>query len=418
MNQLISVCEYEKIYIGKRRNIANKQISERDANFLVQIVGNHLPIFTRRNNTISAEQWIGVIDLPGLSIEILPKIAGQYNRQTLLDIILRMLELSEDVLFSKHSIEGSLQSGFSGIKDILIFSFVQSLDKYIREGLLRDYTKIEKVTPKIKGQMKTSDRTIFVSKYPTTFKCRFSVFSYNSKINQVIFCALSNMCKNERKYRKILSPFLAFFENVDQLPGDVALSQIVEKNLITERVYKLYSLARLYLTGEILNFNHGNQEASVFLFDMNRLFENFVFSILKRKLGKKVHYQSSKYYLVSSANFNQVRLRPDILVEMEGEKIVIDTKWKMITKLPAEADLYQMNAYSTSIPDCNITCLLYPDSFNNSGTTDLYVINSINPRKKYILVFKIKMHEILEDNVFEKVFAPLWNIIIDLKNTI
>lgn len=71
----ITVFEYEKLLIKQHRNEQLHYITAMDAAQLQNIFVGDVPAFVRRDNYVAAQQWVGVVDLQGLSIEVLPKIS-------------------------------------------------------------------------------------------------------------------------------------------------------------------------------------------------------------------------------------------------------------------------------------------------------------------------------------------------------
>ena len=72
----------------------------------------------------------------------------------------------------------------------------------------------------------------------------------------------------------------------------------------------------------------------------------------------KVATQHSGAYLFESKQ--GVHLRPDITLKNKDSVVVLDTKWKMLSKAtPADSDQYQMFAYGNRLDASNVR-LVYP----------------------------------------------------------
>lgn len=87
----ITVFEYEKLLIKQHRNEQLHYITAMDAAQLQNIFVGDVPAFVRRDNYVAAQQWVGVVDLQGLSIEVLPKISfcesSLQNRKILINML-------------------------------------------------------------------------------------------------------------------------------------------------------------------------------------------------------------------------------------------------------------------------------------------------------------------------------------------
>lgn len=85
------------------------------------------------------------------------------------------------------------------------------------------------------------------------------------------------------------------------------------------------------------------------MFDMNKLWESFIYVSLKndKAIKRTVTGQTSKYFWKQD-NHNRTSIKPDIVIN-KGDLnncIVLDTKWKMIlNKNPSPDDLRQLYVY-------------------------------------------------------------------------
>ena len=79
------------------------------------------------------------------------------------------------------------------------------------------------------------------------------------------------------------------------------------------------------------------------------------------------------------------RIRPDIILEKEGKKYVLDTKWKILDEAsPSDDDLKQMYVYNLYF-NSERSILLYPDVLNLSpryGTYKLQHLFEGKPEKE------------------------------------
>ena len=105
----------------------------------------------------------------------------------------------------------------------------------------------------------------------------------------------------------------------------------------------------------------GKEIAFALLFDMNKLFEDFVGNWLIKNINCPIKLQDSKYWLADEPK--KFRLIPDIV--LNNGKIIMDTKWKLLDKEKSnqkisQSDLYQMFAYASKYKDCEKVYLIYP----------------------------------------------------------
>ena len=125
---VIKVLEHEKIGIRNKNNYEKKHISKENAELLRKIEEiKKKKIFKWSYNTVSPQQWIGVIWLNDISIEIIPKISDDYNQSSIMESLISMLNMVYDVKI-QNKITAKLGSKESGIIEILISLFLKELD--------------------------------------------------------------------------------------------------------------------------------------------------------------------------------------------------------------------------------------------------------------------------------------------------
>jgi 5-methylcytosine-specific restriction enzyme subunit McrC len=148
------------------------------------------------------------------------------------------------------------------------------------------------------------------------------------------------------------------------------------EKLPSDRQVQHYQLA-LRWAGWILrllspNLRAGGQEAPELLFDMNRLFESAVASVLRRRsrgTPMRVATQETGQHLALLQHTSRqpmFALRPDLVMRDAGVVVAVgDTKWTRVDvnagawMVPSEAHAYQMQAYASVYP-CDEFVLLYP----------------------------------------------------------
>ena len=113
----------------------------------------------------------------------------------------------------------------------------------------------------------------------------------------------------------------------------------------------------------------GDENMLALLFDMNKLWEEYVYRMLKRASTEptKIKFQNRQNF------WNTKTIKPDIVIEnWNGKDYVIDTKWKMVDpKSPGDDDLKQMYAYNMYW-DVDLSMLLYPFCGYNNSVKGIY----------------------------------------------
>jgi 5-methylcytosine-specific restriction enzyme subunit McrC len=111
----------------------------------------------------------------------------------------------------------------------------------------------------------------------------------------------------------------------------------------------------------------GNDVAFALLFDMNLLFESYVYDYLKRSGNfENITAQDKTHHLAYEKGNGRFRLKPDIVINKDTDNIIIaDTKWKILSEEKAysgvaQSDMYQLYAYGTKYEKCKDMYLIYP----------------------------------------------------------
>lgn len=153
--------------------------------------------------------------------------------------------------------------------------------------------------------------------------------------------------------------------------NDIVVSQSLFSKLSYDRKTEEYrtaiDLAKLILLNYMPNLKYSrNNNVLALMFDMNKLWEEYVYIELKRKLGAEysVLAQNTKHFWHSNT-VGLKTIRPDIVVMDQKDKkcvAVLDTKWKCPKDgKPSDADLKQMYVYH-KYWHTHRTALLYPGS--------------------------------------------------------
>jgi 5-methylcytosine-specific restriction enzyme subunit McrC len=129
----------------------------------------------------------------------------------------------------------------------------------------------------------------------------------------------------------------------------------------TERYRATIDLAWLMIRNLSPNLATGKNPVFALLFDMNQLFETTVYNLLAREISRSEGAVKIKKKQ-TAVFWKNCYLIPDIILEDDSQKIVIDTKWKIIGHgRVSEDDLRQVFTYGLYFGASQVT-LLYPQS--------------------------------------------------------
>lgn len=216
-----------------------------------------------------------------------------------------------------------------------------------------------------------------------------------------------------------------------QLPATITQSDLdqIIFNRLNERYYPAFQMAQLLLQGLTVQLLAGGQRAIAFVFDMDRLFEQFVASFLQTYKNRILPHDwqdlpieqyggSIKKYLIQSPQPSEkpmFPLEPDILVGFPGRpKLIIDTKNKVLPlrnshRAIAESDAFQMLAYSTQY-QCRDVLLLYPHTLGAEGFSSRML--KIDQSSIRLFIATLNLHQPLNRTIpliqeFHNIFASV-----------
>ena len=128
------------------------------------------------------------------------------------------------------------------------------------------------------------------------------------------------------------------------------------------------------------------------MFDMNKLWEEYVFVILRRSLREEYNVSAQKVKPFWESSFGTKVIRPDIVISDKSGKpvCVLDTKWKCpaVGEPPSDADLKQMFVYH-KYWGVKRTALLYP-STKDGKHCGKFVDNSLSCSMIYLSLDSLK----------------------------
>lgn len=361
---IVTLKEYDKLLIKDQRDLSKHIISQNDAITLQSIIRDGEPVFKWGYKRLVAQHWVGSIALPDFTIEILPKLYGFVSENDLRAVLTRMLLISHQAP-SVRRMPGMNEMKPHSLMEMLIDTFVSSLENYTKEGVLHSYQKVKKNTDCIKGQILFNKHFTKNILDPVHFWCRYSVFEADNPLNRFFkLCLLEmNRISGDQYNRKRIKYCLSMFSEIGIINKEQALNYKINFNSVNSRAEEPYYYGRLFLESVYSTLSAGKVSINTMLFDMNDLFQLFVYKVAKFAFGASVSYQVRGHYMVRRIKDDKklISLRPDIIIKnKDGTVSIIDTKWKIPVAFSKESDIYQMNAYSTGIKNVKKVYLLYP----------------------------------------------------------
>lgn len=302
-----------------------------------------------------AQNFVGVIQLGTLQVEVLPKIEAQdYQvRRNLLEMVSQTLGLQ-----LHGGVLGQLEKNDSSILDVLIRRYCDLLWEALHKGVIRRYESRQENLSVLRGRINISQQLRHNAVRPDRLHCTFDEFTQDTELNRVLKLSLRILLKTAKSASstRSLSELLFCFDEVADVSPDMVRWDRVVFDRLSARYQPLIRMAKLFIDGHSPDLTAGRSDGFAVLFDMNELFEEYVGRQVQRltaKRGIRTMLQQPVMNLARRENGAPCfQMRPDIVV-MDGVNpaVVLDTKWKRLQpgvskEAVSSQDIYQLYAYS------------------------------------------------------------------------
>lgn len=399
------IYEYEEIEVGDN-NAGRKHLSQAELKVLERIndrlvkdkvVSARLYEYTN-SDAIRFQHFTGAIDLGTVILELLPKVFsdnGDAGETPFLSLAKIISYIFDETVRSNEQLLRIWEGAKTNILDLFIFFYRTALSKSLKHGAFKGYEEEYIDERYLRGRILIEKQVAKID---------------HSKFSQVAFHHSSDT--QLMRYLKSVTSFLAsvasshelkeglhrlesYFDEVESIPLAKLKEEMVIINRMNENFRSPYVISKFILKGMSLAPDERKQARGIaILFDMNRVFEQFVAEFLKRNRQGispegspfEIYTQSSDQkhlFLARTTDY----LKPDIRIENHSgaHKTVwiIDTKYKNFNvsengREPisnvSSNDLYQAFVYAKKY-SAKATIIVYPGkktfcSFSDRFDTD------------------------------------------------
>ena len=336
--------------------------------------------FTIGHNGIVFKNYVGVVQIGGLTIEILPKADKKADADKNLwqSVLLNMLKVCRRIRVESVS-ETQLKKRHHSILDVYFEMYLTEIERLVSKGLIKRYQKNQSNQNALKGKLLFAKNIQQNLVHRERFYCEHQVYDRNHLMHQILYKGLrilKTFVNDALKDR--LNRLLFEFQEIE----NIEISEKHFRKIVFDRknsdYQKAFDIAKIIILNYSPSLNYGSENLLTLLFDMNALWEEYIFRILQKhkKDEEKVSRQDSKKFWKNKC------IRPDIIFKTEEETFVIDTKWKIIeTNNPSDEDLKQMFVYNLHW-DAEKALLLYPKTGQTDSSFEEFHYDKLDPKKK------------------------------------
>jgi hypothetical protein len=363
--------------------------------------------FTVIDKGILFKNYVGVVQIGGLTIEILPKADKKADADKNLwqSVLLNMLKVCKRIRVESVS-ETQLKKRHHSILDVYFEIYLTEIERLVNKGLIKRYQKNQSNQNALKGKLLFAKNIQQNLVHRERFYCEHQVYDRNHLLHQILYKGLQilkTFVNDALKDR--LNRLLFEFQEIE----NIEISEKHFRKIVFDRknsdYQKAFDIAKIIILNYSPSLNYGSENLLTLLFDMNALWEEYIFRILQKykKDEEKVFCQDSKKFWKNKC------IRPDIIFKTGEEAFVIDTKWKIIeTNNPSDEDLKQMFVYNLHW-NAEKALLLYPKTGQTDSSFEEFHYNKLNPKKKCKTGFvditeggSIKSSEKIAEEIFSK----------------
>lgn len=358
-------------------------------------------VFTFTSKGIKARNYVGVLRYKNYQFEILPKLLNieklekdkenneDKNKTAILKNLLYMLSLTKK-LDIKESEIAKISKSKNPFLEILIKIYANSLFECLKRFVPKNYVIEEDNLNFLKGKLLFSKHIIKNSVNQAKFYCQYDEFSENNLLNQLFYYVsrLLYFVSNDNENKRILKFITDFFCDIDFKKINIYKIRNLKLTKNQTAFQKPFDLAKMFLENSSIDMNQHKIKTISLLWDMNKLFEEFIFEFIRRNKDKinenitEIKAQKHNKLLVcEDDNEEYGNTYVDIFLTLNGKKIILDTKYKLNNgekKDFANADIFQMLAYETIHTTekvvTNKAILIYPTIYKENKNINKYHI--------------------------------------------
>ena len=413
---LITVFEHETVRFDK----GQKRITKDQFDALRLYYGEKgLPYYSLCYNGIMFNEYVGVIQVGKTLIEVLPKAdkvsASKEEEKKWRDILIDMLRAigSFEIKTPSHS---SLKIKPNTILDLYFEQFIKEVEYLFHNGLVKQYRKKEGNVSALKGNLQFAKQLQQNLTHQERFYVCHTTYDIEHTLHFILYKTirlLKQINMNAALNSHIGNLLLNFPEMRDIKVSENTFDKLVF-NRKTQSYNKAIEIARLILLHYHPDLSKGRNHVLALMFDMNKLWEKFVFVSLQKNKNPEITItgQTSKYFWKPQYGY-RLAIRPDIVVNKDKENfVVLDTKWKNLYGCnPSPDDLRQMYVYHEYY-NAKKVALIFPGSEPNEISGLFFPTPSYTLMDKECCLIMLALPKSTRDN---KSLVKTWQEDIKLK---
>lgn len=353
----ITVFEHQILRVGDQgltlEHLLALQRFHSDANF---------PYYTLVHNGVKFAEYVGILQVGRLTIEVLPKVDrgtdAQHWRRVLVDMI-----RASGVMRIAAPTSAALELRPNAILMLYLEQYITELEYLVHRGLVKKYRPTRGNINSVKGRIVFSTHLQRNYIHQERVFAEYTRFTPEHLLNQILAKALRLVQRLdvESALQGRVQSLMLTFDDMPDVPVHEQTFRSVTLHRNTQHYQTALDIARMLLLRYHPDVTRGSNDVLALMFDMNVLWERFIVASLRKHLGGDASVQAQQTKPFWSPEYgNRTSIRPDIVVMREHQTFVLDTKWKNLDSVGHSiSDLHQMYVYHEYY-NARKVALLYP----------------------------------------------------------
>jgi 5-methylcytosine-specific restriction enzyme subunit McrC len=346
--------------------LSNYTISETCLKTLQSHYGDKgVPYYNLIHNGISFNNYVGVLQVNDITIEVLPKIDKLDADWK--SILVKLLHYTGEIEVDATEFS-NLKMNKHSLLELYFSLFVKECEYLLHRGLIKKYRKNEGNLYALKGSLQFGKNISQNLVHAERFYTKHTVYDKQHLLHQILVEAMYVIQKvsNSSNIHTSINKLLLNFPEQDRLKVTENTFSKIQFDRKTEPYKKAINIAKMILLNYHPDINKGDNNVLALFFDMNLLWEKYVAKVLRTYLPNEFEIKTqNKRLFWESKDVPSANIKPDILVLKNGKvEKILDTKWKLpYDNRPSDDDLKQMFSYN-KIFEGTESWLLYPNDEN------------------------------------------------------
>ena len=370
MNRYITKYEHDPLKLDE---LSNAQLRA-----LQSFHGEGIPYFSLIHQGIKFCEFVGVLQVGETVIEVLPKADKNKQENDWRNILIGMLRVVAGFEVEAPT-STNLHLRQNAILNLYFELFISETEKLLHKGLVKRYRTIKSNNTALKGQLQFAQHVQKNLVHQERFFVAYTIYDNQNNYNAILYQTLI-ILRRINAIPHLQSRINALLMNFPEMPNiqvTEALFNTIKFSRKTIAYKKAIGIARMILLNYHPDLRKGQENVLALMFNMNQLWEKFVFLTLKKCLSQEFYVIDQKpVKFWKPYHGNTSSLKPDILIETKsGDKFVLDTKWKNQNGAsPTSGDIRQMYAY-LQYTDSRKAALVYPSDKQQEVGGEFYLEN-------------------------------------------